>query len=204
MPLDSFTDDRRNHIDMGVRLVSFAVHWVKAEMHEFIIRNWRIVKIATTKAQRKLFFKLRSLSNRFGWNSPDDVAFVADTLNVPEAEVRTMEARMNSPDRSFDAAVSLADSGDSYSPADYLAAPAADPALLLESGDLSQQQSSQLYNAMEQLDERSRDIVQKRWLKQPKTTLHELADEYQISAERVRQLESAAFKQLKTAISVTH
>ena len=187
---------------MGVRLASFAVHWIKAEMHEFIIRNWRIVKIATTKAQRKLFFKLRSLSNRMGWNTPEDVRYVAQTLNVSEKDVRHMENRMNAPDTSFDAPVGQTQGESSYAPADYLpASQQHDPAYQLESGDMQQQQDKQLHLAMTQLDERSQDIIKQRWLQEKKSTLHDLAAQYNISAERVRQLESAAFKKVKACIA---
>ena len=187
---------------MGVRLASFAVHWIKAEMHEFIIRNWRIVKIATTKAQRKLFFKLRSLSNRMGWNTPEDVRYVAQTLDVSEKDVRHMENRMNAPDTSFDAPVGQTQGESSYAPADYLpASQQHDPAYQLESGDMQQQQDQQLHLAMTQLDERSQDIIKQRWLQEKKATLHDLAAQYDISAERVRQLESAAFKKVKACIA---
>jgi RNA polymerase sigma-32 factor len=186
---------------MGVRLASFAVHWIKAEMHEFIIRNWRIVKIATTKAQRKLFFKLRSLSNRMGWNTPEDVRYVAQTLNVSEKDVRHMENRMNAPDTSFDTPVGQTQ-GECYAPADYLAASQQhDPAYQLESGDMQQQQDQQLHLAMTQLDERSQNIIKQRWLQEKKATLHDLAAQYNISAERVRQLEKAAFKKVKACIT---
>lgn len=190
--------------NVGVRLAAFAVHWIKAEMHEFIIRNWRIVKIATTKAQRKLFFKLRSLGNRLGWNSPEDVRYVAETLSVSEDDVRHMEHRLNAPDTPFDAPLGLENTEEAraYSPAEYLAAPQHnEPAWQLERGDAQQHKDATLRTALAQLDERSQDVIRQRWLQEKKATLHDLASQYNISAERVRQLEAAAFKKLKEAMA---
>lgn len=185
----------------GVRLASFAVHWIKAEMHEFIIRNWRIVKIATTKAQRKLFFKMRSLGNRLGWNTPDDIRYVAETLDVSEADVRHMELRMNAPDTSFDAPVGALEDGQHYAPEDYLKDHQShEPEWLTLQQDCQHWENKQLQNALQQLDERSQDIIHKRWLQTPKATLHDLASHYDVSAERVRQLEAQAIKKIKEAI----
>src|SRR5690606_17799502 len=185
---------------VGVRLVSFAVHWVRAEIHEFIIRNWRIVKVATTKAQRKLFFKLRGAKKRLGWLSHDEVNTVAKDLGVPAKTVLEMESRLSGHDIAFD----LSDDDDSdkpYAPAQYLTAANADPATLLERDDWQSSNIEKLGDALDGLDERSRDILNRRWLDENnKPTLHELAAEYGVSAERIRQLESSAIKKLRAAI----
>lgn len=185
---------------VGVRLVSFAVHWIKAEIHEFIIKNWRIVKIATTKAQRKLFFNLRSMKKRLGWFNEEEVAAVASDLGVSKAEVERMEMRLNAMDVSFD----LSDHDDEETayrvPANILEDKSADPALLLESSNTSEHDLQGLTQALDALDDRSRDILQRRWLADDKATLQELAAEYQVSAERIRQLEQNAMKKLKQAI----
>ncbi len=185
----------------GVRLVSFAVHWIRAEIHEFILRNWRIVKVATTKAQRKLFFKLRSSKKRLGWLNHDEVNTVARELGVSADNVMEMEARLSSHDVAFDPADSDADDEhETFAPAAYLRDDQANPAETLERDDWEDQTSSRLSAALELLDPRSRDIVQRRWLADDKPTLHQLAAEYQISAERIRQLETNAMKKLRAAL----
>ena len=186
----------------GVRLVSFAVHWIRAEIHEVILRNWRIVKVATTKAQRKLFFKLRSAKKRLGWLNGEEVNTVARELGVSPAQVLEMEARLSGHDLSFDP-LTDAESGDeaeAYAPAAYLRDDQADPAAALEQDDWEAQTTSRLNEALERLDPRSRAIVQRRWLSDDKPTLHDLAAEYQVSAERIRQLETNAMKKLRTAL----
>lgn len=182
---------------MGVRLVSFAVHWIKAEIHEFVLRNWRIVKIATTKAQRKLFFNLRQMKNRLGWFTSEEVDAVAKDLGVSREDVLLMEQRLNAMDASFDAPESD-DSDESYkSPERYLFNANDDPALILENEDSGDQSKEKLMLVMEQLDERSQDILQQRWLVEKKLTLHDLAEKYGVSAERVRQLEKNAMNKLR-------
>jgi RNA polymerase sigma-32 factor len=186
---------------VGVRLVSFAVHWIRAEIHEFIIRNWRIVKVATTKAQRKLFFKLRSSKQRLGWLNREEVETVARDLGVPPKTVLEMESRMSGQDIQFDLGDDQDDGELKVAPVQYLAAPNADPARLLEHDDWNSSNLDKLSDALETLDERSRDILAKRWLDDSgKTTLHDLAAEYGVSAERIRQLEANAIKKLKEAI----
>jgi RNA polymerase sigma-32 factor len=183
---------------MGVRLVSFAVHWIKAEIHEFVLRNWRIVKVATTKAQRKLFFNLRQMKNRLGWCTHEEVEGVAKSLGVHVEDVLVMEQRMNAMDTAFDA--SDADDEDFIVPERYLFNPSDDPALVLEKATAGDQGREKLFLALEQLDERSQDILQQRWLVDNKLTLHDLAEKYGISAERVRQLEKSAMKKLRQFI----
>lgn len=191
---------KRFNPEVGVRLVSFAVHWVKAEIHEFILRNWRIVKVATTKAQRKLFFNLRSAKKRLSWLTNDEADAVAKDLGVEARVVREMESRMAGQDTSFDGSADD-DSDNAYqAPAYYLEDHNSDPSLLLEDSDWSDSSIAQLRGALAQLDERSRDILQKRWLSEDKATLHELADTYGVSAERIRQLEKNAMKKLKGSI----
>ncbi len=194
---------RRFDPDVGVRLVSFAVHWVRAEIHEFILRNWRIVKVATTKAQRKLFFNLRSSKKRLGWFSRDEVESVAKDLGVSPETVLEMESRLSGQDISFDPAGAGEDDEDgAWAPAAYLAAPeAADPARLLEQSDWEQQNAGQLQAALGELDERARTIVEQRWLSDQKVTLHQLADRFGVSAERIRQLENNAIRKLKTLMA---
>ena len=183
-----------------VRLVSFAVHWIRAEIHEFVIRNWRIVKIATTKPQRKLFFKLRSSKKRLGWFNQDEVKDVAETLGVKPETVLEMEARLNNYDVAFDAPANE-DSEDTHlSPSTYLANQNLDPANAAESKDWEQNQLGQLTASLETLDERSKDILQQRWLNEDKTTLQDLAAKYEVSAERIRQLESNAIKKLRNGM----
>ncbi|MCW9013836.1 MAG: RNA polymerase sigma factor RpoH [Gammaproteobacteria bacterium] len=185
--------------DRNVRLVSFAVHWIRAEIHEFVLRNWRIVKIATTKAQRKLFFNLRSSKKRLGWFSQEEVEGVAKDLGVKPETVLEMEARLANYDMAFDSGTD--DDDDSYAaPASFVASPISDPARQLESDDWKQQQMQVLAESMDQLDERSKDILMSRWLDDDnKATLHDLADKYQVSAERIRQLEKNAMKKLRTS-----
>ncbi|WP_299202797.1 RNA polymerase sigma factor RpoH [uncultured Amphritea sp.] len=185
---------------MGVRLVSFAVHWIKAEMHEFILRNWRIVKVATTKAQRKLFFNLRSKKKNLGWLTNAEVTAMATDLGVDEHVVREMEGRMSSTDMAFDAPVGDDDERAYQSPAYFLEDHSQDPASQLEDSNWEADSNQRLGEAMEQLDERSRDILVQRWLGEEKATLHELAARYEVSAERIRQLEKNAMKKIKTAM----
>jgi len=185
---------------VGVRLVSFAVHWIKAEIHEFVLRNWRIVKVATTKAQRKLFFNLRGAKKSLNWLSNDEVKAVADDLGVSETEVRRMESRLNSRDTSFDIPVD-ADEDSTFAPAAYLEAADADPSQQLEQADWEAFNQQRLKSALQTLDGRSRDILQARWLSDNKATLQELADKYQVSAERIRQLEKNALNKLKAAMA---
>jgi len=191
----------------GVRLVSFAVHWVKAEMHEFILKNWRIVKIATTKAQRKVFFNLRQMKKRLGWASKAEVESVAQELGVKPEVVELMEQRLNAHDKAFDAPDADDDDGYStgstaFAPVHYLEDKSADPARLAENADSQNDGSMQLASALDQLDERSQDILKQRWLSEKKATLHDLAAKYKVSAERVSQLESNAMKKLRGLITV--
>ncbi len=191
---------RRFDPDMGVRLVSFAVHWIKAEMHEFILRNWRIVKVATTKSQRKLFFNLRSSKKRLGWFSNAEVHEVANELGVKPETVLEMEKRLSSSDISFDLPTDDDDDDLSVAPASYIADSRLEPQAQLESSDLEEKNSSMLHAALSTLDERSLDIIQTRWLEDSKTTLHDLADKYGVSAERIRQIEKAAMEKIKTGM----
>jgi len=186
--------------DVGVRLISFAVHWIRAEIHEFVIRNWRIVKVATTKAQRKLFFKLRSAPKKLNWFSQEEVNSVAEDLGVDPKVVMEMESRMHGHDSAFDAPVGSSEDR-SFAPADVLHREASDPSELLETDDIRQQALTSLTDSMDDLDERSRTILQRRWLNDQKSTLHDLADEYGVSAERIRQIEKAAMKKLKVAMA---
>jgi RNA polymerase sigma-32 factor len=190
--------------DHGVRLVSFAVHWIRAEIHEFIIRNWRIVKVATTKAQRKLFFNLRSSKKRLGWLNQQEVDKVAQDLGVSPDVVLEMESRLSGQDVSFDPQPQSDDDddGNGMAPATYLQDAHSDPAEVLERQDWQERASSHLPIALERLDPRSRDILQRRWLAENKPTLHELAAEYNVSAERIRQLENNAIKKLRTHLPV--
>ena len=191
---------KRFNPEMGVRLVSFAVHWIKAEIHEFILRNWRIVKVATTKAQRKLFFNLRSQKKRLAWLSNDEVHAVAESLGVEPREVREMESRLSGQDMAFDPAADADDDTAYQSPAHYLEDHRYDPARQLEDADWSDSSSANLHEALEGLDERSRDILYQRWLAEEKATLHDLAAKYNVSAERIRQLEKNAMNKLKGSI----
>ncbi|GAA3965944.1 RNA polymerase sigma factor RpoH [Allohahella marinimesophila] len=185
----------------GVRLVSFAVHWVKAEMHEYILKNWRIVKVATTKAQRKLFFNLRSSKKKLAWLSQDEVKAVAEDLGVNEKVVMEMESRMSGQDTAFDAFSDDDDDAAYLAPASYLEDSSRDPARLLESENWEEDSTSRLHTALTRLDDRSKDILQKRWLSDEKSTLHDLADEYGVSAERIRQLEKNAMKKIRAELA---
>jgi RNA polymerase sigma-32 factor len=181
---------------LNVRLVSFAVHWIRAEIHEYVLRNWRLVKIATTKAQRKLFFNLRRLKKNLSWLSAEETIAVARDLGVTPGEVTEMEKRLSARDLSFDPAPE-ADDEELYSPAAYLPAPDADPAEQVEDAESADDSSERLRGALSRLDMRSRDIVQQRWMSEDKATLHELADKYGVSAERIRQIESSALGKLR-------
>ncbi|MFW1753568.1 RNA polymerase sigma factor RpoH [Acinetobacter wanghuae] len=188
--------------NMGVRLVSFAVHWIKAEIHEYVIRNWRIVKIATTKAQRKLFFNLRSLKKSSKKLTLEEAQKIANDLNVTAEQVLEMEGRLTAYDAAFEASGDDDDEGSTHvAPALYLEDNRYDPARLVENEDYEEQSSSALHEAMDQLDDRSRNILQRRWLDDEKSTLHELAAEYNVSAERIRQLEKNAMEKIKVAMS---
>jgi RNA polymerase sigma-32 factor len=181
---------------LNVRLVSFAVHWIRAEIHEYVLRNWRLVKIATTKAQRKLFFNLRRLKKNLAWLSAEETAAVARDLGVSVGEVAEMEKRLAARDLSFDPAPET-DDEEAYTPAAYLPAPDADPAQHVEAAESAANSSSSLRGALGALDARSRDIVERRWMSDSKATLHELADQYGVSAERIRQIEAAALGKLR-------
>lgn len=187
--------------NVGVRLVSFAVHWVKAEIHEYVLKNWRIVKVATTKAQRKLFFNLRKNKNRLAWFNEEEIKKVADDLGVSVAEVREMESRMTGQDLGFDLPAGD-DDEDSYAPSMYIEDDSSNFADDLEDEQHNGQATAQLAYALATLDERSQDIIKTRWLDDNKATLQDLAEKYGISAERVRQLENAALKKIKEAISI--
>ena len=185
--------------NVGVRLISFAVHWIKAEMHEYILRNWRIVKVATTKAQRKLFFNLRGAKKSTSWLSVEETAAIADELGVPTAEVTRMESRLSASDMAFDGYGS--DDETATAPVYFLPSAAPDPADLVADAHSDKDMHLRLSAGLAELDERSRDILQQRWLSDDKSTLHELAAEYGVSAERIRQLEKNAMNKLKTAIA---
>ena len=187
--------------DYGVRLVSFAVHWIRAEIHEFVLKNWRIVKVATTKAQRKLFFNLRKSKKSLAWLSHSETEAVARDLGVTPKEVTEMERRLSARDAIFDPAPD-ADDEHSFTPAAYLPSPDADPAVIVEKTDWHDDATERMAEAMTHLDERSRHILKSRWLTEKKRTLHDLADEYGVSAERIRQVEANAIKKLRTAMAV--
>lgn len=186
---------------MGVRLVSFAVHWIKAEIHEFVLRNWRIVKVATTKAQRKLFFNLRKFSKHTTWLSNQEIQEVAKDLNVPAKDVCTMEIRLNNPDESLEM-FGMDEDSDWKSPINYLEDNSCNPAFEAENNDSTKTRYEQLKAALLILDDRSQDILKQRWLAEKKATLHDLAAKYKVSAERVRQLEQQAMTKIKKFISV--
>ena len=192
---------KRFRPEVGVRLVSFAVHWIKAEIHEYILKNWRIVKVATTKAQRKLFFKLRSQKKRLGWFKSEEIDHVAETLGVSRENVIEMENRLNNYDVGFDMSGDEDDDNAYLAPVNSLASNTPSPELLLEAQDTEENNLQQLGEALEGLDDRSRAIVTRRWLVEPKATLHELAGEYGVSAERIRQIESNAFKTIKSSFA---
>jgi RNA polymerase sigma-32 factor len=196
---------KRFNPEVGVRLVSFAVHWIKAEIHEYVLRNWRIVKVATTKAQRKLFFNLRKNKKRLGWFSNDEVSTVAKTLGVTEKDVLEMETRMSSQDQAFELSSDDDDSVSSlgsFSPAQYLEDKESDLATLVEDKNWEDHSNQKLAFALTGLDERSQEIIKTRWLNDQKRTLQELANQYGISAERVRQLEKNALSKLKSAMAI--
>ena len=193
---------KRFNPDVGVRLISFAVHWIRAEIHEYVIRNWKIVKVATTKSQRKLFFNLRSKKKRLGWMNQAEVNSIAKDLNVSSKDVLEMEKRLNGQDIGFDLPAGVENDDKAYSPSQYLEDHSnSDPADSLELSDLDSHNRELFYAALCELDERSKDILSSRWLCEKKATLQELADRYSVSAERIRQLESNAIKKIKEAVA---
>jgi len=181
----------------GVKVVSFAVHWIKAEIHEYILKNWRLVKIATTKAQRKLFFNLRSKKKTLEWLTKEEAEKIAKDLNVEVKDVLHMENRLSSNDASFDGPSSSDDDDDLMSPSQYLEDRTFDPELMVATSEAQNLNHSDLSAALKMLDDRSKDILQRRYLADKKATLHDLADEYDVSAERIRQIENGALKKLK-------
>jgi RNA polymerase sigma-32 factor len=185
----------------GVKVVSFAVHWIKAEIHEYILKNWRMVKIATTKAQRKLFFNLRSKKKTLDWLTQEEAEKIAEDLNVEVKDVLHMENRLTSHDSAFDAPVGSDDEGDILSPSQYLEDRSSSPEILVEAQEVSEHNAQELSMALSSLDDRSKDIIARRYLADEKETLHDLADEYNVSAERIRQIENGALKKLKAAMS---
>ncbi len=185
---------------VGVRLVSFAVHWIRAEIHEYVLRNWRLVKVATTKAQRKLFFNLRKYKRNLGWLTAEETKAVARDLGVTEQDVTEMERRLYSRDVSYDPAPDTDDEEEAYSPAAYLPAADADPAVAVERAEWDDDVTDKVAVAMSQLDARSQAILRARWMDEPKATLHDLADKYGVSAERIRQIEANAIKKLKKMV----
>jgi RNA polymerase sigma-32 factor len=193
---------RKFNPEVGVRLISFAVHWIKSEIHEYVLKNWKIVKVATTKAQRKLFFNLRNKKKDITWLSEEDVKMISNELDVKEDTVREMEQRMSSHDVSFDPySADDSEEGNTYSPADYLTNEDSDPMEIVEKEDFARDQINQLQSAISDLDERSQLILKERWLTDDKPTLHELADKYGISAERIRQIEKKAMEKIRTNIN---
>lgn len=193
---------RRFNPEIGVRLVSFAVHWIKAEMHEYILRNWKIVKIATTKAQRKLFFNLRSKKKSLSWLTEAEIKAISKDLNVKPSDVKEMEKRLSGLDLSFDPLDNKEDEEIPFSPERYLEDSSADPAEIFEKETLSKLNSDSLHKALQNLDDRSREIIQDRWLNEGKYTLLDLAEKYNISAERVRQIEQNAMKKIRRSITL--
>ena len=189
---------RKFNPEMGVRLVSFAVHWVKAEIHEYVLKNWKIVKIATAKAQRKLFFNLRSKKKSLDWLTKEEAEKIALDLNVEVKDVLHMENRLSSNDSSFDAPVSTGDDDEIMSPSQYLEDKTFDPEVIVASEQADHVNKQELISALKMLDNRSKDILQRRYLTDDKATLHDLADEYKVSAERIRQIENSALKKLKS------
>jgi RNA polymerase sigma-32 factor len=187
--------------NVGVRLVSFAVHWIKAEIHEFVLKNWRIVKVATTKAQRKLFFNLRKSKKRLGWFTHKEVQKVAEELGVSEKEVLQMEARMGSQDTAFDLSSDDGDDNSNFAPAQYLEDKSEDVESAVINADYDSKASARLYSAIKTLDERSQHIIETRWLSDNKMTLQDLAAKYEVSAERVRQIEKNAMKKIQAAMA---
>jgi RNA polymerase sigma-32 factor len=185
---------------VGVRLVSFAVHWIRAEIHEYVLRNWRLVKIATTKAQRKLFFNLRKYKRSLGWLTAEETRAVARDLGVTTDEVTEMERRLASRDLSYDPAPDATDEDEAYSPSAYLPAPDSDPAIAVERAEWDDDVTDRVAHAMEQLDARSQAVLRARWMGEQKATLHELAEQYGVSAERIRQIEANAIKKLRKLV----
>jgi RNA polymerase sigma-32 factor len=185
---------------VGVRLVSFAVHWIRAEIHEYVLRNWRLVKVATTKAQRKLFFNLRKYKRNLGWLTAEETQTVARELGVSTSEVTEMERRLASRDVSYDPAPDADEEEESWSPSAYLPAPDADPALAVEHAEWDEDVSDKVAAAVSQLDARSQAILRARWMNEPKATLHDLADQYGVSAERIRQIEANAIRKLRKLV----
>jgi RNA polymerase sigma-32 factor len=187
---------------VGVRLVSFAVHWIRAEIHEYVLRNWRLVKVATTKAQRKLFFNLRRMKKNLSWLTADETATVARELGVSPAEVTEMERRLSAREIAFDPTPLESDEDEAHSPVAYLPAPDADPAEQVEAAEWDEQTHTRLTTALQSLDARSRDILASRWMSSEaeKPTLHDLAAKYSVSAERIRQLEANAIKKLRAVM----
>ncbi len=192
---------KRYDPDHGVRLVSYAVHWIKAEIYDYVLKNWRIVKVATTKAQRKLFFNLRKSKKKLGWLSNDDVNKLSENLNVDVKTVREMESRLSGSDVSFDMPADTDDDNFSASPEQYLTNEAQDPAYIVAQQEYTAQRNESLSLAIKELDQRSRDIVTRRWLSDDKPTLHDLAAEYGVSAERIRQIEKRAMERMKDVIA---
>jgi RNA polymerase sigma-32 factor len=187
--------------DVGVRLVSFAVHWIRAEIHEYVLRNWRLVKIATTKSQRKLFFNLRKFKKNLGWLSEIETQAIARDLGVTAHEVTDMEQRLSSRDLSFDPTPETDEDDNSYSPSAYLQSPDSDPSVAVEREQWDEDTTDRLSHAMSTLDERSQHILRTRWMTDEKATLHELADKYGVSAERIRQIEANAIKKLRGMVA---
>jgi RNA polymerase sigma-32 factor len=187
--------------NLNVRLVSFAVHWIRAEIHEYVLRNWRLVKIATTKAQRKLFFNLRRFKKNLGWLNDSETRAIAEDLGVTAKEVTDMEQRLTSRDLSFDPAPDTDDEDGAYSPSAYLPHPEADPSVAVEREQWDEDTAERLSQALETLDERSQHILRSRWMTEDKATLHELADRYGVSAERIRQIEANAIKKLRGIVA---
>lgn len=192
---------RKFNPEVGVRLISFAVHWIRSEMHEYILRNWKIVKVATTKAQRKLFFNLRSKKKELNWLSTDEIKMISSELGVDEKSVKEMESRMSSADMSFDPPSDSDDEYASHSPSNYISDQNSDPAELIEKDDFDSHNNSELLAAISNLDQRSREILTDRWLSEVRPTLHELSDKYGVSAERIRQIEKSAMDTLKNKLS---
>src|SRR5512137_3060623 len=185
---------------VGVRLVSFAVHWIRAEIHEYVLRNWRLVKVATTKSQRKLFFNLRKFKKNLGWLSAEETQTVARELGVSTSEVTEMERRLSSRDLSYDPAPDADEEDESYSPSAYLPAPDADPAVAVERAEWDDDVTDKVADALSQLDARSQAILRARWMSESKATLHDLAEQYGVSAERIRQIEANAIRKLRKLV----
>ena len=195
---------KRFDASRDIRLVSFAVHWIRAEIYDYVLRNWRMVKVATTKSQRKLFFNLRKSRARLGWMKDSEVEQLAENLNVEVGTVREMESRLSGGDVSFDATLEQDDDDLSYqAPSEHLGDTRYDPARVVSDSQVSDLREQQLSLALENLDERSKDIVRRRWLGDVKPTLHELADEYGVSAERIRQIEKRAMEKMRVSIEAT-